>query len=327
MRCFIGGSGSTGSSVLANVFNRHSQVFCGPETYFFTKHQLFENWQDSKASIVAGKLKSFAWHRYSKVDLLQDVYGWDQKKLADLTRYAHFIEEFAEEFFRAAASSHRKKFWMEKTPSNVYGFKSLPEHFPNCFLLHTIRNPYDTIASLNRRGFSIYYSTCLYLVNTCVGMAMRRYEKYIPVVYEKLVKSPEKEVSALCEHLGISFEAAMLEPASERFGQDIESWELSEHGRISAKSIGSFERASRFVQEEIVYTINALRLSPFYAKRYGCTIVDIPAICEFMGYEHYEDGGFMNIFQLNIDKCRDHFSRITKGYPSILSKYPVIFRV
>lgn len=327
MRCFIGGSGSTGSSVLANVFNRHSEVFCGPESYLFTKFQLFEQWETYKHKLIEGKIRSYPWHRFSKNLLQHEAFGWDNKKLKDLLEYAHFIEEFAEEFFRSAASSEGKRYWMEKTPSNVFGFKYLPDHFPNCFLIHTIRNPYDTIASLNKRGFSVYYATCLYLVNVCVGLGMRTYEHYLTVVYEDLVKNPRREVERLCDALGIAFEEEMLSSKNSGFDQDIESWDLSEHDAISDKGSGTFASVSRFVQEEIVYMVNALRISPFYAKEFNCTIVDIPGICELMGFEHFEDGGFMNIFQLNIDKQRDHLSRIMKGYPNKGRKYPVILRV
>ncbi|GLR18288.1 sulfotransferase family protein [Portibacter lacus] len=327
MRCFIGGSGSTGSSVLANVLNRHSEVFCGPESYLFTKHQLFTNWKDSKADLLDGKLKSFPWHMYSKVELLNEAYEWEWEKLQELVSYSNFIEEFAEEFFRTVASKHGKSYWIEKTPSNVYGFKYLLDHFPNCFLIHTIRNPYDTIASLNRRGFSIYYATCLYLVNTCVGLAMRNEKHYIPVVYEDLVTHPSQELKKVCDLLGIAFEPSMLVETAAGFDEDIDSWGLSEHGRITDESIGTFNKVSRFVQEEIIYTVNSLRLTPFYAKEFGCDIVDIPGICDLMDFAHYDDGGFMNIFQLNIDKSRDHLTRIIRGYPSKLSKYPVMFRV
>ncbi|WP_235298268.1 sulfotransferase family protein [Portibacter marinus] len=327
MNGFIGGSGSTGSSLVANVLNRHPDLFCGPETHLFTKHQLFKQWEENKHKIIEDKLKSYAWHMYSRTEVLNKNYGWTTKKLNDLIEYAHFIEEFSDEFFTSAARSYGKRYWIEKTPSNVYGFKDLTAHFPNCFLMQTIRNPYDTIASLNRRGFSIYYSTCMYMVNTCVGLAMRNYDKYIPIIYEDMVKNPDSVMNDICDRLGIKYDATMLQPTEMGFDHDIDSWGLSEHGVIAERSVGSFESASRFVQEQIIYTVNSFRLTPYYIKRYGCDIVDIPSICRLLGYQHYDDGGFMNIFQLNIDKARDHFLRIVKGYPNKLSKYPVMFRI
>ncbi len=327
MHCFIGGSGSTGSSILANVLNRHSKIFCGPETYLFTKHQLFENWKDHKKLILGGKLKSFPWHQYSKVDVFEQEYEWDYRKLAELIEYSNFFSEFAEEYFRYPASVSKKYHWIEKTPSNVYGFKDLVELFPNSFLIHTIRNPYDTIASLNRRGFSIYYATCLYLVNTAVGLSMRNYKQYVPVVYEELVTQPEMELRNLCNILAIKFESQMLEASSLGKREDISSWNLSENEPISSDSIGGFAKLSRFVQDEIIYTINSLRISNFYIEKYKLDIVDIESICKLMDFQHYKDDGFHNIFQLNIDKSRDHLSRIYRGYPSRYNQYPINFKI
>lgn len=326
MHCFIGGSGSTGSSVLANVLNRHSKMFCGPETYLFTKHQLFEDWSLNKELLLDGKLKSFPWHRYSKNELMHPAFGWEKEGLKELINYSNFIHEFANEFFGNAARINKKYHWIEKTPSNVYGFGNLIESFPNCYLIHTIRNPYDTIASLNRRGFSVYYAVCLYLLNTAVGLAMNKYEYYHEMVYEDWVMNPGVEIEKLCNFIGIAFDPAMLSASEEGYDDNIASWKLSEKATISASSIGHFAELSRLVRDEIINTINAVRISPAYAKKYDLEFVDISSICKHFNFQHYEDDGFHNIFQLQIDKTRDHISRIISGYPSKFSNYPIFLK-
>ncbi len=326
MNCFIGGSGSTGSSLLANVLNRHSQIFCGPETYLFSKHQLYENWTIHKNSIIEGKLRSFPWHRYSQVDLLHKAFNWEIRALKELVSYSNFIAEFSEEFFTHTLRHYRKEIWIEKTPSNVYGFSHLPEAFPNCYLIHTVRNPYDTIASLNKRGFSVYYSVCLYLLNTSVGLAMNNYEHYLEVVYEDLVTDPPAYLKRLCNNLGIPFENQMLEKAEHAFEADIPTWKQSEHREITDSSIGGFADLSKFVQDEIISTINALQISPSYQQKFKLEFTDIPSICSHYGFQHYEDDGFHNIFQLQIDKTRDHIMRILKNYPSRFRDYPIVLK-
>ena len=327
MNCFIGGSGSTGSSVLANVLNRHSRLFCGPESYLYTKEQLFDDWNTTKVKILDGKIKSFPWHRYSRVDIDHEAFDWDRRKLRELINYSPDIFEFSEEFFGNALRAERKYHWIEKTPSNVYCFRELEQRFPNCYLINTIRNPYDTIASLNRRGFSVYYATSLYLLNTAIGLAMKDYENHIPIVYEEMVTRPKEVISQLCMRLGVKFEQNMLAQSKSSFDEDIDSWRQSESSEISPDSIGGFAELSRLVQEEIITTVNALSISPFYIKKYQIEFPDIPAICEYMNFQHYEDDGFHNIFQMQIDKTRDHFSRIIKGYPSKFSQYPITFRI
>lgn len=324
MYCFIGGSGSTGSSVLANVLNRHSQVMCGPETYLFTKHQIFEDWDFAKRQMIEGTLRSFPWHQYAGTDLLHPYYEWAPKKLKELIYYSKDISEFSEEFFGHKRRNARKHFWAEKTPSNVFGFQYLKEHFPGCYLIHIVRNPYDTIASLNRRGFSIYYATCLYLLNTAVGLSMSSYDNYIQVAYEDFVTDPEEELLRICIKLGIRYEDTMLKEAVEVFNADIPSWKQSESSEISSKSIGGFDELSRLVRHEIVYSVNSLMISKYYKNKYKLVFQDIPSICSHLGYQHFDDDGLYNIFQLQIDKTRDHLMRILKGYPNTFSKYPIV---
>lgn len=323
MNCFVGGSGSTGSSVLANVLNRHSRLFCGPETYLFTKHQLFEDWSGNKGKLVDGKLKSFPWHKFSNTELLNPAFEWDTKALKELIHYSNFIHEFADEFFGHSAKMFKKYHWIEKTPSNVYCFQNLVESFPNCFLIHTVRNPYDTIASLNRRGFSVYDAVCLYLLNTSVGLSMNKYHNYIEVIYEELVTRPDEKLREICQLLSVRFEPEMLLKQETAFDDDIESWNLSEKAAITSDSIGNFAKLSRFVQDEIIYTINSVRISSFYQQRFNLELLDIKSICEHFNFQHYPDDGFHNIFQLQIDKSRDHISRIVRAYPSKFGQYPI----
>lgn len=323
MYCFIGGSGSTGSSLLANILNRHSKVLCGPETYLFTKHQLFEDWTHSKENLLHGKLKSFPWHRYSRVDLSHEYYQWEEGKLLGLLKYAKDIKEFSDEFFSHTRRQYNKTHWIEKTPSNVYNFHLLPEYFPGCYLIHTVRNPYDAILSLNKRGFNIYYATALYLLNTAVGMAMRHYDNYIELIYEDFVNDPEKELRRICTKLGIRFEKEMLSKAKEQIDEDISSWGASESGEVLKNHTGKFNAESWLVQHEIIYTVNSLAVSRYYKEKYNLEFVRIPEICEYYGFKHYEDEGLYNIFQLQIDKSRDHILRCIKGYPGRGKRYPV----
>jgi hypothetical protein len=190
-----------------------------------------------------------------------------------------------------------------------------------------MRNPYDTIASLNRRGFSIYYSSCLYLMNTLAGLAMREYANYISIVYEELVNYPEKMLSELCNKLGIKFETGMLEPGKKYSNNGIDSWKLKENDVISNASVGTFANVSRFIQEEIIYTVNNLAASKYYREHFKLDLFDIEGICDFMDFHHYKDDGLHNVFQLQIDKTRDHLGRIIKSYPSKFSKYPITFKI
>ena len=52
MAIIIGGSGSSGSTMLIRKLSTHPDIFCGGETNFFNKEQLFENWNKNKLKII-----------------------------------------------------------------------------------------------------------------------------------------------------------------------------------------------------------------------------------------------------------------------------------
>ena len=52
MPILIGCSPSTGSSLLRRILNRHSQVFCGPETSLLTKKGFYSDWDLYKNRIL-----------------------------------------------------------------------------------------------------------------------------------------------------------------------------------------------------------------------------------------------------------------------------------
>ena len=325
--CFIGGSGSTGSSLLANVLNRHSKIFCGPETYVFTKHQLFENYLGHREVFSKFRLKSYAWHQYSKIDLNHQAFGWDPEKLKELIFYVNDLKSFSDEFFGYSAHKHSKMNWIEKTPSNSFGFKYLTEVFDKPLIIHMVRNPYDAIASLNRRGFSVYYATCLYLLNTAVALALKDQENYLEVPYESFVQNPNQYLKKICNLLNLDFEEKMIEKARNTFDESIQSWSKYEHESISSENTGTFNKLNRLVQEEVVYMCNSIRISPSYVRRFSLKHVSIEDICNSLHYGLYEDEGLYNHFQLQIDKTRDHLSRIIRSYPSRFKNYPIILKV
>ena len=68
MQVIMGGSGSTGSSLLKNIMNRHQEIFAGGETAFFAKKMIYDNWLKARSRILKRKLfglRNFGWHIYN----------------------------------------------------------------------------------------------------------------------------------------------------------------------------------------------------------------------------------------------------------------------
>ena len=80
MAVLIGGSGSTGSSLLRTILNRHPLIFSGSELNFFNKKQLYYNWNKYKTRVLTKNnfycLYTTGWFPYKSTALLAEDYYW-----------------------------------------------------------------------------------------------------------------------------------------------------------------------------------------------------------------------------------------------------------
>jgi len=83
MSVVIGCSGSTGSSLLKTILNRHSQIFAGPEAALFAFPQVYDNWKVCKKQLLKG-IKNEDWQLRKGMVLLQPEFGWKREELAQV---------------------------------------------------------------------------------------------------------------------------------------------------------------------------------------------------------------------------------------------------
>ena len=151
MQIIMGGSGSTGSSLLKNILNRNQEIFAGGETSFFAKKMVYENWQKAKSKVLKRKfsgLRNHGWHLYNGTDLLQPEYLWDKDDLNAALKETNSLQEFCKVYYDKSLNEARASMWLEKTPANSACFSFFLKAFGQGKAIHMVRNPFDTIASL-----------------------------------------------------------------------------------------------------------------------------------------------------------------------------------
>jgi hypothetical protein len=82
--------------------------------------------------------------------------GWTHDALHRLLRAHKSFTGFCDAFFEKPMSKYQKVHWAEKTPANVLQFRKFMQSFEDAYIVHVVRNPYDTVASLVARGMSAY---------------------------------------------------------------------------------------------------------------------------------------------------------------------------
>jgi hypothetical protein len=287
----MGGSGSTGSSLLRTLFNRHSNVFSGEELNFFNKEQYFREWSKSSKNIFRRRFwtipKTYGWFEYSGTGLLHPDYMWKIDELREVVRDSTSVFDFAHRFFERPLDEHGKNFWIEKTPSNCYCFNAFLERFENGKVIHTARDPHESICSLVRRGMTPYFATALWIYNTCAALAAAESPRYMLLRYEDLVSSPRLQIEKACAFLDLEYQEDMFNES--RFDSADHTmnagWRFSRDAEISRPNL-QFDKMEEAVKQQVLAGLSILSVSERHAERLGAKWRTGQEACTQLGYEY-----------------------------------------
>lgn len=252
----IGGTPSSGTTLLRAILNAHSQIACGPELGVFDRALIYHvKFSRFRAIIQANEsIRSNTYHVRGnsafKVDMVKMILdtstyaptasnfffsensnlryyvdAWPDV-LTTLNSSADY-EQFFDKLIGNYAEKQGKARWAEKTPENIYFAHNLLKQFPNYLFIHVTRNPLDNVASLINRKFNPFsfeeaVDRCRYAL-FCANMC-QNLPRFHEISYERLLKKPRNVIKKLMSFLGAEFEERQLEfyktemPASRGYG-------------------------------------------------------------------------------------------------------------
>ncbi|NNF22472.1 MAG: sulfotransferase [Saprospiraceae bacterium] len=321
MALLIGGSPSTGSSLLRRILNRHSKVFCGSETALFSKEELYEKWGKQSPRLFrkyfAG-LRSAGWHHLRGI-IIDNEYSISNEELKQLLYASNSFPDFAEVFYMKSMKEESKMIWAEKTPSNVFCFNKFLKSFPGSKVIHIVRNHEDTIASLINRGMHVYDACVIYLLNTTAGLEYINKPTCLTIQYENLVTDPGTIVPQLCQFMEIPFESSMLDPDQQKLPNDyMEGWKYRETASIQSGSIGRFKQLDDRERNDITCLMYRLR------SALDTTYKSIPELADKMSYDIQPEAADYSLsFNLERHMILDRTKRTLKGSYFNHFNYPV----
>jgi hypothetical protein len=333
VRILIGGSPSTGSSLFRRILNRHPRIFCGPETNIFAHRKLFTDWSYYKRFLIPDnnkKLKSEFWSLYYGPELSNHAYGWNEPELSELINASSRFIDFCDRYFTRNKRANPEN-WAEKSPGNVFNFDLFLLEFKPCLVIHTVRDPLDTIASLLSRGMDLYHALGVILMHNAFAMKSAQSSRYLMVRYEDLVKTPVLTLERVCRHLSLPFSESMLVPFPEEkveIGR-MQGWNFEETGRIQEGSVGRYKKLGQSRIEHILVAMNAVSIKESYAKKYALSIKTFQELAEVCGYDHLDvalrNAKNNNIGSLHLSRLRNRFSRWRRGFePWFKDNHPIV---
>ena len=279
----LGGSGSSGSTLLINILNRHPLIAAGPELSLLNKSYLFDNQYHitkKKAKKLTKKgLCSDGWFLYPKIHYKK--YNYSEEEFYNLIVNSRSQKEFLDKFFNQYLSKERKSIWAEKTPSNSYCFKQVLDLYPKARIIHIYRDGRDVITSFIKRGMSPYFASMLWLYNTSFALKYRNHSNYYEIRYENLVENPDKVIEDLCNLLNIVFSKKMLDTQSIT-NANIDTWTNTPDSKISNKSVGNYKT---FFTKYHLYIFTRTRISKKHVKKYNLPFSTASEVQKVLGYQ------------------------------------------
>ena len=137
---------------------------------------------------------------------IEDIY------LDDVVSFSDIIERI----YHSALIKYNKKIWGDKDPGYTQNIDVLNRLFPDCKFIHIVRDGRDVAVSLEQKwwGPTTFTKAIQYWERMAIStenmLGMLDEKRYIQVRYEDLVSSPARELSLICNTIGINYSSEML---------------------------------------------------------------------------------------------------------------------
>ena len=210
---FIVGRGRSGTTLVRSMLTSHSHLAIPRETHFVVPLSRDPRLQSNSGELRAGPF----------LERLKRQPGFQQMELNEDEVNRAFSESHPSDYsdairlvFSLYARSKGKERYGDKTPIHVLHVDYLSKLFPEARFLHVIRDGRDVTLSYLDVDFGVdtlwdgaVYWKRFVEAGRRAGAALGS-ERYREIRYEDLIDAPERNISNLCEFVGIEYERAML---------------------------------------------------------------------------------------------------------------------
>lgn len=262
--------------------NRHSEIFIPPETAFFFRLKISGF---SEKIFSQGNAKQFI-HYYSSSRPAELLRITDAENWTNLLEHAERYSDIFDGLLKLLARRSHKTIIGEKTPHHLTCIDLILSYYPRAPIVALVRDGRAVVRSrVNHPNWSNSLLTAAWHWRDD-AIRLRRLldsstrDQVIVVKYEDLILQPAEALARVCNHLGVSFEAEMLEKSDEQNSEFAEYYQqkwMSKSSRdIDTSRISSWK--SEFSRGELRLIENQIgeELENFGYQRAECASILIP---------------------------------------------------
>ncbi len=273
----IGGTPSSGTTLLSVMLDAHPEIFCGPETGLLCHPFVFTDAPDMfkekalRALAAGGRVDDPGYWNlehgfcpYSNFGYENTLpyYGFDYERLAALVKESSDQREWLNRFFAPGVRKLGKQYWAEKTPPNLYAFQAFLEFFPEGKVVYMIRDGRDVVCSLMSRGFGFKRAVSIWMVEMLICLSIERHPRVFSVRYEELVRHPRTTLEKFLSFLEVSMEVERVLDYKHYTGRDLKnnvnfrsSWRSRPFEGLNEASVGRYRKEMSSCLQVLFYAM------------------------------------------------------------------------
>ena len=201
----LGGCGSSGTTLLIHLLSRHPDIASGPEFNLFNHYELynFDYVKHHYQRMLGDKCYPSGYIDTGAFMTYREHYGIDKELISSWITSSSSLSEFISAVSQHMNNHFSASYFLEKSPTNVYGFRYIADQFPEIPIVHVIRDGRDVACSLNKREFILFSAGSRWLYDTLCGLSVKNAPNYLEIRYEQLVQHPEQTLKTIYQHFGI----------------------------------------------------------------------------------------------------------------------------
>jgi len=253
---FVVGAQRSGTTMLRLMLNAHSRLCVPFESVFIPVfYRELHRYGDLRELNRMEKLLRDIQHNpwVIKGSLVTDTQ-------AILDRNPKTYSELVDIILSELARSEGKVRWGDKTPGYVLDLDVLRALFPNCRVIHLVRDGRDvarSLAGLSWGSRDLVQNAVDWRWKVMMGRKMGNMmgEDYLEVHYEDLVRNPQVNLENICSFIGEAFEPGMLSYADSA-EQHMPNHSLKWHrSSVAAPDVGKVEgwRKAMSLSDQIIF--------------------------------------------------------------------------
>lgn len=296
---FIVGNSRSGTTMLLRMFNNHSLLYVCSELHFF--EQLWSSNDKAKeidkaeAIHLLSTLLYVYYNGYTGTTKPEECNAEAQDIYNLYYQQCKFAHQWFAQLLTHITHQNDKAIPCEKTPQNVFYIQDILELYPEAKIINLVRDPraimlsqknkwkrrkmgatFITAKEAFRLRINYHPITMSKLWQSAIKAALQnaQYKEMISIKFEDVLQHPQQTLQKICNHIGINFEAKMLdiplasssnESDVAQFGIKKERADTWMNGGLSNTEIAICEAINKKYLEKFDYKFTNYKVNYFEA--------------------------------------------------------------